>query len=400
MRVLHVSAGNLYGGLETVLVTLARYQTLSPEIQYEFALCFAGRAEDELRAAGATVHRLGEVRVRRPLSILRARRALSRLIAERGLDTVICHSPWTQAIFGPVVRPAGAASIFWLHDAAAGRHWLERWAARVVPDGAICDSRFTAATLPLIYPQLPQAPQLPQLPQARRVPSEVVYYPVAPAAGVSHSDRAAVRAELGIAAEAVVVIQVSRMEQWKGHRLHLKALARLASVPQWTCWMVGGAQRPHEARYLESLRAEAAALGIGTRVNFLGQRSDVARLLAAADIHCQPNTGPEPFGITFIEALYAGLPVVTTSMGGALEIVDGSCGILVAPDDPAALAGALGRLIEDRELRARLGAAGPARATALCEPRAQMRVLARALTRLRPGPARDSRVKSVEEPAP
>src|ERR1700674_4123446 len=152
------------------------------------------------------------------------------------------------------------------------------------------------------------------------------------------------------------------MEEWKGHRLHLKALARLAGVPGWTCWMVGGAQRPHEVRYLEALRAESVALGIGPRVNFLGQRSDGARLLAAADIHCQPNTGPEPFGITFIEALYAGLPVVTTAIGGALEIVDGSCGMLVQRDDPATLAVALRELIENCELRARLGAAGPVRA--------------------------------------
>ena len=403
MRVLHVSAGNLYGGLETMLVTLARCRALSPELESEFAVCFAGRAEDELRAAGATVHRLGEVRVRWPLSILRARRALGSLIEQRGFDTVICHSPWTQAIFGPVVRQGGAASIFWLHDVATGRHWLERWAARVVPDGAICTSRFTAASLPLIYPQ--QSSRVP------RVPCEVVYCPVAPAPGVSQADRAAVRAELGAAPEAAVVIQVSRMEEWKGHRLHLNALARLAGVPgvsdggsgggsRWTCWIVGGAQRAHEARYLEALRAEAAALGIGSRVNFLGQRGDVARLLAAADIHCQPNTRPEPFGITFIEALYAGLPVVTTAIGGALEIVDGSCGILIEPNDPAALAEALGRLIEDRELRARLGAAGPARATALCEPRAQLQALARALSSLRPGRARDTRVKTVEEPSP
>jgi glycosyltransferase involved in cell wall biosynthesis len=395
MRVLHVSAGNLYGGLETVLVTLALCRGLSTDLESEFAVCFAGRAEDELRAAGATVHRLGEVRVRWPLSILRARRALRSLIDQRGFDTVICHSPWTQAIFGPVVRKRGAASIFWLHDVATGRHWLERWAARVVPDGAICDSRFTAATLPLIYPQ--QSSQVP------RVPCEVVYYPVARASGVSHADRAAVRAELGAAPEAVVVIQVSRMEEWKGHRLHLNALARLAGVhgvSEWTCWIVGGAQRPHEARYLEALRAEAAALGIAPRVNFLGQRGDVARLLAAADIHCQPNTGPEPFGITFIEALYAGLPVVTSAIGGALEIVDGSCGILIEPNDPAALAEALGRLIEDRELRARLGAAGPARAAALCEPQTQLQALARTLAKLRPGRARDARVKSVEEPSP
>ena len=177
------------------------------------------------------------------------------------------------------------------------------------------------------------------------MPCEVVYYPVAAAPDVSQADRAAVRAELGAAPEATLVIQVSRMEEWKGHRLHLNALARLAGAPggsdgrsKWSCWIVGGAQRAHEARYLEALRAEAAALGIGSRVHFLGQRGDVARLLATADIHCQPNTGPEPFGITFIEALYAGLPVVTTAIGGALEIVDGSCGILVEPDDPAALA--------------------------------------------------------------
>jgi len=383
MRVLHVSAGNLYGGLETVLVTLARCRALSPELESEFALCFAGRAEEELRATGATVHRLGAVRVRRPLTILRARRALSGLLAERGFDAVICHSPWAQAIFGPAVRRANAASIFWLHDVATGRHWLERCAARVVPDGAICDSRFTAATLRLIYHT-----------QTQQLPCEVLYYPVAPASFVSQADRAATRAELGAAPEAVVVIQVSRMEEWKGHRLHLKALARLAGVSQWTCWMVGGAQRSYEARYLEALRAEAAALGIGHRVKFLGQRSDVARLLAAADLHCQPNTGPEPFGITFIEALYAGLPVVSTSIGGALEIVDDSCGMLVEPNDPEALAGALGTLIKDRELRARLGAAGPARATALCDPRSQMAALARALTKLRAGTARATRVKA------
>ncbi len=385
MRVLHVSAGNLYGGLETVLVTLTRCRALGPALDCEFALCFAGRAENELRAAGATVHLLGEVRVRWPLSLLRARRALRVLVEQRGFDAVICHSPWTQAIFGPAVRAAGAASIFWLHDLAAGRHWLERWAARAVPDLAICDSRFTAATLPLIYP---------------RVPCEVVYYPVAPAPNTAAEDREAVRAELKTAPEAVVVIQVSRMEEWKGHRPHLSALARLGGVPGWACWMVGGAQRPHEARYLEALRAEAAALGIGARVNFLGQRGDVARLLAAADIHCQPNSGPEPFGITFVEALYAGLPVVTTAIGGALEIVDGSCGMLVEPNDPAALAAALGKLIEDGELRARLGAAGPARAAALCDPRAQMAALERALTKLRPGQVHGSRVKTVQEPSP
>jgi glycosyltransferase involved in cell wall biosynthesis len=364
MRVLHVSAGNLYGGVETVLLTLARSRALCPEVQPEFALCFAGHVADELAAADVQLHVLGAVRARNPLSVLRARRALRELIVQRRFDAVICHGAWVQAIFGPPARAAGASQVFWLHDAAAGRHWVERWAALAPPDLAICNSRFTAASLGHIYPS---------------VPVEVVYYPVAAPHGDLRAERDAVRGELDAAPDAVVVMQASRMEAWKGHRLLLRALARLAEVPQWTCWMVGGAQRPHEARYLDELRAEAAALGIAARVNFVGQRADVSRLLAAADIYCQPNLGAEPFGIAFVEALYAGLPIVTTAMGGALEVVDESCGTLAAPDDPAALAAALGRLIADRGLRARLGAAGPARAAVLCEPARQLAQLASVL---------------------
>ncbi len=95
-------------------------------------------------------------------------------------------------------------------------------------------------------------------------------------------------------------------------------------------------------------------------------------MLAAADIHCQPNTGPEAFGIAFVEALYAGLPVVTTAIGGALEVVEDTCGILVAPSSPASLARALSRLIGGDELRRRLGSAGPARARHLCDPAQQL----------------------------
>ena len=137
-------------------------------------------------------------------------------------------------------------------------------------------------------------------------------------------------------------------------------------------WQVGGAQRPHELRYLEELKQHAARLGIASRVRFLGERSDVPRLLAAADIHCQPNLRPEPFGITFVEALMAGLPVVTAAFGGAKEIIDESCGILVPPGDARALAASLRRLISDRNLRTRLGAAGPMRAHKLCDSATQM----------------------------
>ena len=135
----------------------------------------------------------------------------------------------------------------------------------------------------------------------------------------------------------------------------MEALAGLSKTPDWVCWIAGGPQRPHEEEYLAELRRAAARTGIADRVRFLGQRSDVPELLAAADVHCQPNTEPEPFGIAFVEALYAGVPVVATALGGALEIVDGHCGVLVPPHDSAALQAALRRLIADPAERARLG---------------------------------------------
>jgi len=365
MRVLHVHSGNLYGGVETYLVTLARFRELCPEMKTEFALCFPGRLSEELQLHSAKIHWLGGVRVSRPWSVWRARRLLRNLLRESNYDAVVCHSAWPQAIFGPVARRAALPLVFFLHDAATGRHWLERWARSTPPDLAICNSGYTRSTVSRMYP---------------RVPSEVLYCPVAPAKRSTAAERLATRTELQTPEGTTVIIQVSRMEAWKGHALHLEALGKLKHVAGWRAWMVGGPQRPKESDYLRRLKQKAKSLGIADRVSFLGQRRDVARLLAAADIHCQPNLGPEPFGIAFVEALQAGLPVVTTARGGAVEIVNESCGILVRPGDAVALAQALGGLIADASLRAKLGEGGRIRAQQLCDLGKQIRRLAQLLS--------------------
>ena len=164
----------------------------------------------------------------------------------------------------------------------------------------------------------------------------------------------------------------ARMESWKGHRLLLRALEQLRHDPAWTCWIAGGGQNDGEASYERTLRDAAGAAGLGNRVRFLGQRTDVADLLAAADIYCQPNEGAEPFGISLVEALWAGLPVVTTRLGAAPEVVNESCGRLVAPADESGLASALAVLVADRGLRRELAARGPERAAALCAPARQI----------------------------
>jgi len=359
----------MYGGVETLMGTLARHRKLSPVMEPHFALCFQGRVSEELTASGVPVHFLGQTRISRPLTVLRARRALRKLLRRMNFDLAICHSAWSQSLFGPTVQAAKVPLVFWLHGEATGQHWLERWAGKTQPDLALCNSQFTARTLPNIYPH---------------VRTEVIYYPVAPPEE-PYSDehratnRAIMRAELQTPENAIVIIQMSRMEAWKGHALHLEALGILKDLPGWVCWQVGGAQRAEEVEYFEDLKRTAHRSGIEKRIRFLGQRADVPRLLAAADIHCQPNSGPEPFGIVFVEALHAGLPVVTTAIGGACEIVDESCGLLVPPADSQSLAASLRRLIEDEKLRAGLGANGPRRARELCDPAVQIERLGRLL---------------------
>lgn len=369
MRIIHLSAGNLHGGVETLLETMARWRGATPEVEAEFALCFDGEAAGRLRGEGVRVHILGPARVRNPLSILNVRKQLRRLLAEGRFDAAIAHSAWIEGLCYPALRAFKVPLMFWMHDAPARRHWTHRWAARATPALAICNSRFTRESLAMIH---------------SGVRAQVMYYPVpAPASNfASPAARAATRAKLGVADNAVVIIQVSRMEPWKGQALHLEALGMIAGLSGWECWFVGGPQRAAEQAYFDSLVGRAGELGLESRVRFLGQRPDVGRLLGAADIFCQPNLGPEPFGITFIEAMYAELPIVTTAIGGVMETVDERLGSLVPANDPAALAAALRRLIEDGGLRKRLGECGPARAAELCEPGARMRELAAILNGL------------------
>jgi glycosyltransferase involved in cell wall biosynthesis len=256
-----------------------------------------------------------------------------------------------------------------MHDAPQPDHWIERRARRRVPHGLICNSRWTDERAGAWLPHLPRW---------------IIHPPVAAPAADTLA-RARVRSQLGAASQSVIILSASRMERWKGHARLVRAAARLHGDTR--VWIAGGPQRPPERGYLRELRRIVHEAGLDARVSLLGERDDVASLMQAADIVCQPNVTPEPFGITFVEALYAARPVVTTALGGAVEIVSPECGILLPPDDDAALAAALQHLVDDESLRRSLGASGPSRARALCDPAAQAARLAANVRSLHTQPA-------------
>jgi glycosyltransferase involved in cell wall biosynthesis len=350
----------MYGGVETVLTTLAHGRQLCPAMESHFGVCFEGRLSRELHSHEAPLYMLGNIRVSRPWTIISARAALRSLLARERFDVVVTHMCWPHMLFAPVVRAYTPNLIYWAHSGCSGGHWTERWAARTKPAMVVANSRFVAKSVSNLF---------------GAVRTEVIRYPVlSPLENATHT-RLAIRNELGAPAESVVIVQVSRMEAWKGHMLHLDALALLKDVPGWVCWLVGGAQNADEREYFSRLRGHAAEIGVDDRVLFLGQRADVRSLLHAADIFCQPNKLPEPFGIVFIEALSAGLPVVSTRLGGPTEIVDESCGQLVPPGDRVALASALRECVQNRDFRLRMGSYAPARARELCDPATQLQRL-------------------------
>ncbi len=342
MDVLHLYSGNLFGGVERLLLTLA-----SAEPSHRVGLCFEGRLAASLRAAGRAPEMLGEVRFRHPWSVVRARRAVARTLRARRPDAVICHSAWAHALFAGPVRAAGLPLGFFLHDLSSGRHWLDRVAARTLPGAVFVNSPATAEAAARLFSG------------AR---AQVVTPPLQPWPG--GGDREAVRRELGAAATDAVVLLFSRLVPLKGHGLLLDALAHLPTDLPWRVWVAGGARTPAEAAYLAGLQVKAARWG--ERVRWLGERADIPALLSAADVHCQPNTGPEAFGLSFCEALQAGLPVVTTQAAARSGVVDAACAVVV-PADPVALAEGLGRVLRDGGLRAQLSEAGRARVAEACD---------------------------------
>ncbi|MCS7034054.1 MAG: glycosyltransferase family 4 protein [Phycisphaerae bacterium] len=363
LRALHLYSGNLYGGVERFLATLAELKPLCPGIEHRFALCFEGRLADQLRAAGGAVRMLGPVRFSRPWTVWAARRRLAALLREDPPDVAITHSGWLHRLFAPVTSQARIPTVFLAHNCWEPARAENRSLLALPPVAILANSRFTAESF-----------------RAAGHWKQVAWtYLPAPTSGSNR--RQQLRREAQVGEQECVILCACRLERWKGQMLLLQALSELRA-PGWRCWIAGGAQRPSERAYQRQLLERVNRLGLSDRVTFLGHRDDMADLWSAADVHCQPNTAPEAFGLAFIEAMRAGLPVVTTRLGSAVELLEGSrAGILVPPDDAKALAEALRQLVENPDLRQQMGLSARERASEIADPAARLADLEELLRR-------------------
>jgi glycosyltransferase involved in cell wall biosynthesis len=159
----------------------------------------------------------------------------------------------------------------------------------------------------------------------------------------------AARASLDTPAEASLVLALGRLHRNKAFDVLVEALAQ---VPEAHCWLAG------EGPERGALAAQAAQLGVGPRLHFLGWRADTPALYAAADLVVCPSRH-EPLGNVVIEAWARGVPVVAAASDGPRALIrNDENGLLVPLEDATALARAMRRVLEDRALAARLAEGG------------------------------------------
>jgi len=337
LRLAHVTSERGFSGGEVQVFLLM--EGLRARGHENLLVCPPGsRAERAARAHGFAVEC---VEMRNDLSVLAAYR-ISAALRRHAPALVHCHTGRSNWLGGVAARSAGVPALSTRRmDRRVSRGLRTRWLY-----GHLLQR--VAAISPAVARRLRDA----------GVASErirVIWSAVDPAALAPSAPRAAVRAKLGGAPEMPCLLVAANLVHRKGVDVLLTAAAALAPRARYALWIAGdGPERG-------ALEAAAARLGIGERVRFLGQRGDVPDLLEACDVCVLPSRR-EGLGVAALEAMARGRPVVASAVGGLAEIVVAEeTGLLVPPGDAAALAAALERLIGDRALALRLGAAGAKR---------------------------------------
>ncbi len=318
------------------------------------AVCAEGPLLDGVRAEGFRVEPAPFVRRISPFAQVRALRALVALFRREAPDLVHAHMPISGFLARLAARAASVPLVaytchgFLFNQPAP---WPRRLASFLMEWFA---GRLTDIYLTVSEEEAADARRL-------RIHRRATACGNGRDPALFHPDLAArnrIRAELGVADDRVVVIAVSRLVRHKGY---VELLAAMEQVAGAELWVAGDRLPTDRGPDLTQALDRAAAVG---RVKRLGYRTDVAALLAAADIFVLPSHF-EGLPMSIIEAMLTGLPVVSTAIRGPREqVVEGQTGLLVPPFAVAALATALTRLVGDAALRRAMGGAGRARALA------------------------------------
>lgn len=170
------------------------------------------------------------------------------------------------------------------------------------------------------------------------------------------------REKFGLAADALVVGMVGRVNAWKGQGDFLEAVQPiLEQNPQAVAFMAGSAFEGEEWRVTQ-LEEKIAALPVAGQIKRIDYYRETTELYNLFDVFVLPSTNPDPLPTVVLEAMACGKPIVGYRHGGVCEMVaDGINGLLAEVKDPQDLSDKISRLLEDPELRQTMGRASAER---------------------------------------
>jgi glycosyltransferase involved in cell wall biosynthesis/2-polyprenyl-3-methyl-5-hydroxy-6-metoxy-1,4-benzoquinol methylase len=351
LRVLHVVDGLDHGGAQSLVYAFAKLAAGSPLSVYVSAIApthdpaLAARIREV--AAGFELVETGAI------WDLRLLRALVRAIRRYDVDLVHTHLPGADVVGGVAAKLTRKPLVSTLHAVADHRSsWtvqrrvLSNLATRHLPDALIAVGEATRDSHVRLLDLPPQSIEV------------ILNTPVAPLLLPDDFDRESKRRELGL--DGFGICMVARLDPQKDHETLVRGMHAVLDVhPETTALLVGdGPRRPQ-------LEGVVAVEGLSGRVRLLGQRADAVEVMAACDVACQLTVGPEGIPVALLDALALGLPTVATAARGADEVIEHlRSGLLVPKDDAGAFASAVGELLADPGLRARLGEEGRRRVDA------------------------------------
>ena len=333
--IVHVLSSFGVGGQERVALDLAIGQRARGHRVSVISLAPPpdGLMAEEFASAGVVVGRVPKGRGVDPTLVPRLALELRRL----GAEVVHTHNPLPLIYGAPAARLAGAAAIHTKHGSnpgGLGVRLLRRGAAQLV-HAFVAVSDTTAA----------QARMQHDVPLARlhTIPNGIRLERYAP----DPEARAGARVELGLG-DAWVVGTVGRMDAFKNQAMLVRAMAPLLSSRVRLVIIGDGETRPE-------VEAAVARLPEPRWVVLAGRRMDVPRLVHAFDVFALSSKS-EGLPLVLPEAMAAGLPIVSTSVGGIPSVVDHEQTGLLVPVDEQALSAALARLERDRDFARAMGA--------------------------------------------
>jgi glycosyltransferase involved in cell wall biosynthesis len=339
-----------YGGAEQLLVHMLRHRDVDA-FDYEVAYVLTDERTlvPEIESAGVPVHALGA----HGNTDLAWMRRLRTLLRDGRYDILHTHLPYTatlgRLVAASLPRRRRPAIVYTEHNMwdkmALALKALNR-ATQRLDDRLLVVSEAARRSLPSALGR-----------RATVVIHGIELEPIRAALSQRSEIRPSVRAEFGLRDDALLALTVANLRREKAYDVLLPA-ARAVVDNGVPITFVAVGRGPLDAALTEQHRR----LGLGDRFLFVGQRADVVRLLAAADLFVLPSR-QEGLPVALMEASAAGVPIVATSVGELPAMLcDGADALVVPPELPGALADAVAKLAADPALRHRLGDAARAAA--------------------------------------